>query len=266
MAVYSRELGFTSVNIDLIYGLPHQTEETFRETVQTAVKELSPDRVACFSYAHVPWIKPHQRQLEVAAMPQGREKFRLFAGAVEEFLAAGYAFVGFDHFAKPTDELARAMEDRTLHRNFMGYTVMPASDQVGVGVTAIGDVGGAYVANDRKLASYQRRISQGQLPVERGIVRTADDDLRGSVIRRIICTLSLEYDWVEKSFGVDPREKFADALAELDSLASDGLVELRKDELRVTPLGRFFLRNICMPFDAYLKRPSDDGPQYSRTV
>ncbi|MCP4902142.1 MAG: coproporphyrinogen III oxidase, partial [bacterium] len=186
----------------------------------------------------------------------------MFAGAVEEFLAAGYAFVGFDHFAKPNDDLAIAMEARTLHRNFMGYTVMPASDQVGVGVTAIGDVGGAYTANDKKLASYYRRISESRLPIERGIVRTEDDDLRGSVIRRIICTLHLEYAWVEKHFNVDPRQHFSDALAELEPMVGDGLVELDSDELRVTPLGRFFLRNVCMPFDAYLKHPTD-GPVYS---
>lgn len=263
--VEARRLGFESVNIDLIYGLPHQTEESYRETVRTAVTELDPDRVACFSYAHVPWIKPHQRQLEEAKIPRGWEKFRLFAGAVEEFLAAGYSFVGFDHFAKPDDELARAMEAGSLHRNFMGYTVMPATDQVGVGVTAIGDVGGAYVANDRKLASYQRRISEGLLPVERGIARTADDDLRGSVIREIICNLQLDFESIERDFEIDPRTVFADALEDLAPLADDDLVELDGNGLRVTGTGRFFLRNICMPFDAYLKQPSE-GPVYSRTV
>ena len=261
----ARELGFRSVNVDLIYGLPHQNAEQFRETVRTVIAELAPDRVACFSYAHVPWIKPHQKQLDAAALPHGWEKFRIFMAAVEEFLAAGYSFVGFDHFARPGDELAAALEAGTVHRNFMGYTVMPASDQVGVGMTSIGDVAGAYVANQKNLARYERALAEGRFPVERGILRTADDTLRGEVIHRIICTLRLDYDWVRGRFGIEPTELFADALEELEPLADDGLVELGADGLQVTDLGRFFLRNICMPFDAYLKKPGD-RPVYSRTV
>ena len=147
----ARNLGFASVNIDLIYGLPQQTEDSFRNTVRRVIEELNPDRVACFSYAHVPWIKPHQRQLETMPMPTGWEKFRLFAGAAEEFVSAGYQFVGFDHFARPDDELSKALDEDRVHRNFMGYTVQPASDQIGVGMTSIGDVSGAYVANQKKL-------------------------------------------------------------------------------------------------------------------
>jgi len=261
----ARRLGFSSVNVDLIYGLPYQHETQFRDTVRTVIRELAPDRVACFSYAHVPWIKPHQRQLDESTLPRGWEKFRLFVGAAEEFTAAGYRFVGFDHFARPGDELARALDEGRLHRNFMGYTVMPASDQVGIGVTSIGDVAGAYVANEKNLARYQRAVADGRLPVERGIARSREDELRGGVIRRLICTLKLDFAWVESTYGVDPREHFADALAELRGMADDGLVEIRDDGLAVTPLGRFFLRNLCMPFDAYLKQPSDK-PVFSRTV
>ncbi len=261
----ARRLGFSSVNVDLIYGLPHQNEAQFRQTVRSVVAELAPDRVACFSYAHVPWIKPHQRQLDEATLPRGWEKFNLFVGAAEEFTAAGYRFVGFDHFARPDDELARALDEGRLHRNFMGYTVMPATDQVGVGVTAIGDVAGAYVANEKNLARYQRAVATGRLPVERGIARSPEDELRGGVIRGLICTLKLDFGWVESTYAVDPRRHFADALAELHEMADDGLVEIRDDGLEVTPLGRFFLRNLCMPFDAYLKQPSDK-PVFSRTV
>ncbi len=261
----ARELGVGSVNIDLIYGLPYQNEPEFRQTVRTVIAELAPDRVACFSYAHVPWIKPHQRQLNEAALPRGWDKFRIFAGAVEEFLAAGYTFVGFDHFARPGDELATAMDEGRVHRNFMGYTVMHAPDQIGVGVTSIGDLAGAYAANQKNLARYERAIASGHLPVERGLLRTPEDELRGSVIHRIICTLTLEFGWVRGRFGIDPAEHFADALAELEPMANDGLIVLDADGLRVTQLGRFFLRNICMPFDAFLKRPAD-RPIYSRTV
>jgi oxygen-independent coproporphyrinogen-3 oxidase len=262
----ARRLGFDSVNIDLIYGLPQQTEASFRDCVRTVVDELAPDRVACFSYAHVPWIKPHQRQLDEAALPKGWDKFTLFTAAAREFVDAGYAFVGFDHFARPDDELARALAEDRVHRNFMGYTVMPAADQVGVGVTSIGDVAGAYAANVKKLSQYGRAVGSGTLPVERGLVRSAEDELRGAVIHRIICTLRLDYDWVESRFGLDPRGHFADALAGLEPMAADGLVELDDRGLRVTPTGRFFLRNLCMPFDAYLKRQDPDGPKYSRTV
>ncbi len=263
--VEARRLGFSSVNIDLIYGLPLQTEDGFRDTVRSVIQELEPDRVACFSYAHVPWIKPHQRKLDSTQIVSGWEKFRIFVGAAEEFLAAGYRFIGFDHFARPEDELARALDEDRVHRNFMGYTVMPASDQVGVGVTSIGDVAGAYAANEKRLSSYQRTAAAGRLPVERGILRSAEDELRRAVIHRIICTLKLDHSWVEGELSVNPRSHFADAYVELEPMAKDGLVELDGSGLTVTPVGRFFLRNICMPFDAYLKQPSE-GPVYSRTV
>ena len=261
----ARRLGFTSVNIDLIYGLPLQTEAGFRATVRTVIEELAPDRVACFSYAHVPWIKPHQKALEATAMPSGWEKFRLFAGAAEEFTAAGYRFVGFDHFARPGDELADALDAGRVYRNFMGYTVMPATDQVGVGVTSIGDVAGAYAANEKNLARYRRRVADGQLPVDRGRMRTPEDELRRSVINSIICTLALDYRRLERAFAIDPHVHFADALAALEPMAADGLVELGADGLRVTDCGRFFLRNICMPFDAYLTGGGEQ-PLFSRTV
>ncbi len=265
LAERARELGIGSINIDLIYGLPYQNENEFRQTVSTVIGELAPDRVACFSYAHVPWIKPHQRQLDEAALPRGWDKFRIFAGAVETFLAAGYRFVGFDHFARPGDELATAMDEGRVHRNFMGYTVMHAPDQIGVGVTAIGDLAGAFAANQKNLVRYERAVASGHLPVERGLLRTAEDELRANVIHRIICTLKLEFAWVRERFGIDPEHHFADAFIELEPMARDGLVTLDAAGLHVTSLGRFFLRNICMPFDTYLKRPTDH-PIYSRTV
>ena len=261
----ARRLGFDSVNIDLIYGLPLQTEDGFRDTVRTVIRELAPDRVACFSYAHVPWIKPHQRRLDGATMATGWEKFRLFVGAAQEFVDAGYRSVGFDHFARPDDELARALDEDRVHRNFMGYTVMPASDQVGVGVSSIGDVAGAYAANEKRLAAYQRKVAAGSLPVERGILRSSEDELRRAIIHRIICTLKLDNAWVEQEFGIDPRVHFDNAFEALEPMAADGLVEIDDSGLQVTPPGRFFLRNLCMPFDAYLKQPTD-GPVYSRTV
>ncbi len=262
----ARRLGFESVNIDLIYGLPLQTRESFRDCIRTVIAELAPDRLACFSYAHVPWIKPHQKQLDERTLATGWEKFSLFTTAASELVEAGYAFVGFDHFARPDDELARALVEDRVHRNFMGYTVMPAADQVGVGITAIGDVAGSYAANAKKLPDYERAITAGKLAVDRGLVRTPEDELRRGVINRLICTLRLDLEWVAREFGIDPREHFSDAFAELAPMADDGLVEISDSGIEVTPTGRFFLRNLCMPFDAYLKQPSDDGPKYSRTV
>ncbi len=261
----ARALGFASVNVDLIYGLPFQDVASFRGAVRDVIGVLAPDRVAVFSYAHVPWLKPHQKALESLPMPKGWEKFRIFAAAAEEFLGAGYRFIGMDHFAKPGDELARALDAGSLHRNFMGYTVLPATDLVGIGMTAIGDVGGAYVQNEKGLARYQRALAAGELPVERGLVRTAEDDVRGAVIRRLICTFGLDFAWVRERFGVEPTEAFARELAALTEPAADGLVEVDERGVRVLPRGRVFIRNLCMPFDAYL--PGDAGKTvYSRTV
>jgi oxygen-independent coproporphyrinogen-3 oxidase len=262
----ARRLGFASVNVDLIYGLPDQTESSFRTSVETVIRDLAPDRVACFSYAHVPWIKPHQEALDQSRMAQGWDKFRLFAAAVEAFGAADYRFIGFDHFARPGDELAAALDDGGLHRNFMGYTVMPASDQIGIGTTAIGDVGSAYAANRKNLARWGRAVDEGVLPIERGLLRTAEDDLRGAVIHEIICTLNLDANALETRFGIRFSDHFAEALEALAPMVGDGLVEIHGGGLTVTPVGRFFLRNLCMPFDAYLTKPTDKAPMYSRTV
>ena len=261
----ARRLGFTSVNIDLIYGLPMQTEDSFRSTVRRVIDELNPDRVACFSYAHIPWIKPHQKQLEGGPMPGGWDKFRLFVGAAEEFTSAGYRFIGFDHFARPDDELAKALDQDRVHRNFMGYTVQPASDQVGVGVSSIGDIAGAYAANEKKLVKYEKSCDNKILPVERGLLRSPEDELRRATIHRIICALKLDFGWIAERYSVDPRIHFATALEALEEMAVDGLVEIDNAGLEVTKRGRFFLRNLCMPFDSYLE-PTPDRPVHSRTI
>lgn len=261
----ARELGFVSVNLDLMYGLPYQTPDSFAQTAKTVVSELSPDRVAVFSYAHVPWIKPHQRALESMPLPRGFAKFQIFAAAAQVFLEAGYRFIGMDHFAKPEDELSLALERGTLHRNFMGYTVLPATDLVGVGLTAIGDLAGAYVQNEKNLARYQRTVRSGEFPVERGIRRSPEDELRGAVIRKLICSFTLPFSWVREHFQVEPTSYFAQELSELAPFVEDGLLVVNGDGITVLPQGRVFIRNICMPFDTYLRRESGK-PIYSRTV
>lgn len=262
----ARRLGFASVNLDLIYGLPHQTPDGFAHTVKQVITHLAPDRVAVFSYAHVPWLKPHQRALEALRLPRGWEKFLIFRAAAEEFLQAGYTFIGMDHFARPEDELARALETGTLHRNFMGYTLQPGSDLLGVGVTSIGDVAGCYVQNDKHLARFSRAVLAGDFAVERGRRRTAEDELRGAVIRQLICTFTLSFDWLGERFGVDAHAVFAEELSELQrNFVADGLVAVEAGGVRVLPRGRLFIRNICMVFDTYLR--AGTGPAvYSRTV
>ncbi len=262
----ARRLGFSSVNLDLIYGLPHQTPGSFARTVEHVIAALAPDRVAVFSYAHVPWIKPHQRELESLPLPRGWAKFLIFRAAAERFLSAGYTFIGMDHFARPEDELARALASGTLHRNFMGYTVQPGSDLIGIGATSIGDVGGSFVQNEKNLARYGRAVASGGFAVERGRWRSSEDELRAAVIRRLICTFNLDFNWLRRSFQIDPDEHFADELNELRrGFVADGLVTVDAGGVRVSPRGRVFIRNICMPFDEYL-RGGTPPALYSRTV
>ena len=262
----ARRLGFSSVNVDLMSGLPFQTPDSFAHTVAQVISVLAPDRVAVFSYAHVPWLNPLQRSLEAVPLPRGWVKFLIFRAAAEQFLAAGYTFIGMDHFARPDDELARALASGSLHRNFMGYTVLAGTDLIGVGATSIGDVGGSFVQNEKNLARYGRAVTTGKFPVERGFARSREDDLRGAVIRRLICTFQLEFEWLRQTFGVDGEEHFAAELAQLrGAFAADGLVEITPAGVRVTPRGRVFIRNICMPFDAYLESAKGSAV-YSRTV
>lgn len=264
-----REAGFAGVNLDLIYGLPHQTPAQFAGTIAKII-ELQPDRVALFSYAHVPWLKKHQRAIDASVLPDAPAKFRIFHEARRLFLASGYVQVGMDHFARPGDELAVARAERRVHRNFMGYTVLPADDLVAFGITAIAAVSGTFAQNDHHLASYYRALDAGRLPIVKGYVLDADDLLRAHVISTLMCNFELRFAEVERRFGIDFRRAFAVELAELAPLAADGLLEIDGGALRATDTGRLFIRNVCMPFDAHLRRRRAEGgdgaPRFSRTV
>ncbi len=265
-----REAGFAGVNLDLIYGLPHQRPENFGETVRKII-DLQPDRVALFSYAHVPWLKKHQQALDAATLPDAATKFRIFHGARARFLAAGYVQIGMDHFARPGDELAAALRERRVHRNFMGYTVLPADDLVAFGITAISAVAGRFAQNEPRLARYYRALDAGELPTVKGYELDADDRLRAHVISTLMCNFDLRFAEVEARFGIDFRATFAAELAELAAARDDGLIELADGTLRATDTGRLFIRNICMPFDAHLRRrraagDADAAPRFSRTV
>ncbi|MEP6802679.1 MAG: oxygen-independent coproporphyrinogen III oxidase [Acidobacteriota bacterium] len=259
----ARRLGFSSINLDLIYGLPYQTPGTFGETIDR-VLQIGPDRLAVYSYANVPWMKKHQRILE-PHLPSESEKFGIFQTALERFQEAGFEYIGMDHFARPDDELARARRSRTLHRNFQGYTTKAGTDLIGMGMSAIGEVGDGYVQNARDLAPYRAAVERDGAATFRGFRLSVDDRLRKSVIARLLCHGVIVKADVEREFGIRFDDVFADALDRLRPLAEDGLVELLGPEIRATPVGRIFLRNLAMPFDAYLSVPAD-RPVFSRTL
>ncbi len=265
---YTRGLGFSSINLDLIYGLPLQTPEAFRKNMEV-VLELRPDRVALYSYAYVPWVKASQKKLDTLSFPSAEIKLRLFVTAREMFLAAGYVQIGMDHFALPGDELAMAVAGNRLHRNFMGYTVRKGSDMVGVGVSAIGDVRGCFVQNVKKLPAYYADLDAGRFPVERGYLLSDDDRIRREVITRLMCNFHLDVRELERVLAIDFASYFAAELAELraaDGLVAHGFVKIAPDRLDVVGNGRLFLRNVCMTFDRYLRSAKPDSPVYSRTV
>jgi oxygen-independent coproporphyrinogen-3 oxidase len=218
-----------------------------------------------YSYAHVPWLKKQQAAF-ARFIPEGRAKFELFAAGLRQLTSAGYRFIGFDHFARPTDELCVAQEERTLARNFQGYTTHSGCDLLGLGVSAISGIGRVYAQNFRDLASYTRRIAGGDLATMRGIRLTDDDVLRREVILRILCHGRLRVRAIESEFGIDFERYFADESSRLEDLERDGLIERRPDEISVTLLGRIFLRVVGMVFDAYLRRREGDAPLFSKTV
>jgi oxygen-independent coproporphyrinogen-3 oxidase len=265
--LYLRELGFTSINFDFIYGLPYQSPETFRKTIELAL-ELRPDRVAVYSYAFVPWIKAHQKAIRIEDLPPRDVKLRLFGIAHELFTGAGYQMIGMDHFALRDDSLAVAARERTLFRNFMGYTTHPARDYIGFGVSSIGDLGGAFAQNTKKLNRYRDALDQGLPPIERGFERSRDDEIRRDVIQDLMCNFHLDIRSVEKRYGIDFATYFAGSLAELDEgPVLHGFVRRDAKEIDVTEAGRLFVRNVCMAFDAYQKeKEGGEKPIFSRTV
>ena len=265
---YSRRAGFGSINIDLIYGLPLQRAETFSNTLKSVI-ELRAERVAVYSYAHVPWLRTQQKGFDPAMLPSAEQKLELFCLARDAFLKAGYRPIGMDHFAVPEDELAKAVQTRTLSRNFMGYTVKSAPDMIGVGVSAIGDVAGAYAQNQKKLPRYYDAIDKGSLPIDRGYRLSADDQIRRFVITQLMCNFHLDKRAVEARYGIGFDQTFERELAELsapDGLVENGFVTLGADALQVEPLGRLFVRNVAMVFDRYLANKKSDTPIFSRTV
>ena len=253
---HARNLGFSGVNFDLIYGLPYQSPESWARTLHQ-ILELRPDRLAVYSFAFIPDVLKHQKRMPAEALPDARTKQGLFRAAWAAFVDAGYLPIGMDHFAVPEDELALAQQRRALGRNFQGYTVKAAQDVVALGSTGISDVGGAYAQNVRALPYYYERVCEGRFATERGIQLTEDDRRRRAIITQLMCNF-----WVD--LGEDGTRDFALELERLRPLEDDGLVRREGSQLEVTPLGRLFVRNVAMVFDAYLRRA--ERPRFSRTV
>jgi oxygen-independent coproporphyrinogen-3 oxidase len=261
----ARELGFDSINVDLIYGLPYQTPASFAHTVDQIVS-LSPDRIALFSYAHVPWLKKQQGSF-VGYLPEGMVKFEIFRTGLLKFVEAGYLYIGMDHFAKPGDELATAQQNRTLHRNFQGYTTKAGADLYGMGITAISGIQSAYAQNHRDIPSWQKAVEERGLATMRGYHLSQEDLLRRTVISRLLCHTVVLKDEISREFGVDFDEYFAEELRRLEPFREDGLILLERGEIRATWLGRIFIRNLAMIFDPYLeKQQLAAKPLFSKTL
>jgi oxygen-independent coproporphyrinogen-3 oxidase len=261
----ARALGFRSINIDLMYGLPLQTVERFGTTLDL-VKTLAPDRVALFNYAHVPWLKPHQKLIKLAQLPSVDDKLSLFELAAGTLIDAGYRYIGMDHFAAADDELAVAHEQRTLRRNFMGYTTCAESDLHAVGVSSISDLDSAYLQNERDLDAYIELAARQPLPVTRGLELTRDDRVRRDVINTIICHGIVDKAAFAARHGLDFDTYFGDAIAGLAPFLEHDLVTNDGARLAVQPRGRMLLRNLCMLFDAYLTARPASTRRFSRTL
>ena len=259
----ARALDYRSINLDLIYGLPRQTPASFAHTVER-VLELQPHRLSVFNYAHLPQRFAPQRRIDVSELPDPAAKLEMLQRTVEQLLAAGYRYIGMDHFALPDDDLAIAQEDGTLQRNFQGYTTHGHCDLIGLGTSAISQLGDLYCQNATDLHAYQQLLDRDQLPTLRGLRCTADDRLRRAVIQRLICDFGLDIGDLEQRFGIDFAQYFHRSWPALQQMARDGLITLDARRLDVTPIGRLLIRAVCMPFDDYL--PADPGQLYSKVI
>ena len=261
---WMRELGFGSINLDLIYGLPHQTPETFQETLDT-VLEMRPDRLAVFSYAHVPWIKPSQKILENLVLPTPETKLQVLKLVIEKLTAEDqYVYIGMDHFARPTDELAVAQRQKQLQRNFQGYSTRAGSDIYSFGMSSISQIPDAYWQNEKELPRYQEAVDAGRVPLHRAYFLTAEDVIRRETIMRTMCDLALDFGAMSAKLGIHFENHFEAELASLAPFESDGLIKRTPAGLEVTDSGRLFIRNIAMCFDNTLAGSGER--RHSRTI
>ncbi|PID47575.1 MAG: oxygen-independent coproporphyrinogen III oxidase [Proteobacteria bacterium] len=259
----ARAVGIKSINMDLIYGFPHQSLESFKKTLDIALT-LSPDRFAVFNYAHIPWLKKTMRKFDETTLPSPQEKLNILKYTINFFQENGYKMIGMDHFAKPEDELFLAIEKGELHRNFQGYTTKGGADLIGIGLTSIGEGEGHYAQNFKDMKEYEEAIDEGRLPLFKGIVLNEDDKLRKAVIMELMSNFKLNISSIEENFKIDFFKYFADAIEELKEFEAQDLLSISKEAILVHDTGELLIRNISMPFDAYLK--GNKQRRFSKTI
>jgi oxygen-independent coproporphyrinogen III oxidase len=259
-----RELGYQSINLDLIYGLPFQNPETFADTVKKII-DISPDRIAVFNYAHLPWLKKHMGLIHSEDIPPADIKLEILKNTIEQLTSAGYTFIGMDHFAKPEDELSVALREKKLYRNFQGYSTHAGADLYAMGITSISQLGQIYAQNYKTEKEYYRSLDEEKFPISRGYKLNQDDIIRRDVITRIMCDFELNFKSVEEKFNINFREYFSWGLNNLKEMENDGLLTINDEKLSINEMGRLLVRNIAMNFDGYIER-KEDTARYSRTV
>ncbi len=263
--VQAKALGFTGVNFDLIYGLPHQTLESFTKTIHRVI-EMRPDRLALYNFAYLPKLLPHQKGIKEADLPGEKEKVDIFFRAIKLFTEAGYEYIGMDHFALATDELALAQKERRLYRNFMGYSPKSGVDLFGIGITSIGETENFFVQNEKDINTYMRKVNMLGLSGARGIKLSEEDRIRKWTIIRLICHFYVSFAEFTTEFGQDFKDYFKEELAGLKEMVADGLLEVHGDHILILDPGKILIRNICMVFDAYLKGEKGAKAQFSKTI
>ncbi len=261
----ARKYNMLSVNTDLIYGLPFQTLETFKETLELALT-LDPDRFAVFNYAHVPWLKKTMRKIDETTLPLPDEKLQIMQYTIDFFTSHGYKMIGMDHFAKPEDDLFKAIKTGELHRNFQGYTTRGGADLIGVGLTSIGEGQDYYAQNFKDMKSYEKAIDEGKLPFEKGILLNEDDKIRKFVVMELMSNFKLDIKRFESLYNVNFKEYFADAIETLKPFEEDELLTISDDSIVCSETGTLLIRNIAMAFDAYMKKHAASSKTFSKTV
>lgn len=259
-----KDLKFSSFNLDLMYGLPHQTVDSFGDSIKKII-ELEPDRVALFNYAHVPWMKKHMELINVEDIPNPAEKLAILEMSINELTSAGYVFIGMDHFAKPSDELAIALKEKRLYRNFQGYSTHSELDLFALGITSISQIGKTYSQNVKTENEYFNCLDTGILPVLKGYSLNEDDMCRKKVIMKLMCDFELDFSKIENEFKINFEDYFSKNLENLSEMINDNLLKIENRKIIITEKGRLLIRNIAMNFDGFIER-NHDSARYSRTV
>lgn len=260
----AKEMGFVSTNVDLIYGLPHQTPETFAETIQR-ILDLSPDRLSVFNYAHLPARFAAQRKIKDEHLPSPQQKLDILHQTIETLTGAGYQYIGMDHFAKPDDELAKLQREGKLHRNFQGYTTQEECDLLGLGVSSISQIGDCYAQNQKDIRPYYEAIDEQGHALWKGCKLNRDDEIRRAVIKQLICHFELDMAKMEQQLGIQFEEYFAEDLKLLQTFIDDKLVNIENRQISISPTGRLLIRNICICFDVYFREKARQQ-QFSRVI